>query len=185
MTRTVVAANTCTNSGGGVYNSGFATATGTAITSNIAPRHGGGFYNGHAVTLTNCTITRNLAGYQAGRGRWIRQYVEPTLRRDNHNSIIAENMADDDATTDVWFYRCEGVVSGSNSLIGNGCEQDIFVNGIDGNVVGTSDHPIIPLVSDLTRLDDGCWACSCCRKPGIGRGKQLACRGRRWSTLSR
>ena len=54
--------------GGGIYNSGTLTVTGSAISGNSADRNGGGIYNyrGGTLTLTGSTISGNSAGQSGG-----------------------------------------------------------------------------------------------------------------------
>ena len=54
------------------------------------------------------------------------------------NSIVAKNAASSSSRPDVYEYR--GTFTGFNNLIGNGTRQTGLVNGVDGNLVGTSEN---------------------------------------------
>ena len=140
--------------GGGTYNySGTLSLTNTKLWENSANSDVGGIYNYNgATTLTNSTVWGNLANGSVG-GIFTQ---EGTLTL--NNSIVAKNAAA--SRPDLFQYN--GTVTGSHNLIGDGTNQSALVDGSDGNLVGTSNEPIDPLLltdgrlrSDSPALDAG------------------------------
>ena len=128
------------NEGGGIYNAGLLTLTNSTLSGNSA-HDGSGIYiiNG-TQTLTNVTIFGNSA--QFGGGIYTRStYGTATIL---NNSVVAGNTAL--AGADIYYTA--GLMSGYNNLIGNEANQP-FVNGVDGNLVGTSEDPIDPMLGPL------------------------------------
>ena len=80
--------------------------------------------------MTNCTLTANDGG-----GLHCRDGASTVVL---NNSIVALH-ADFDIVDEA------GALSGSHSLIGNGCGQSSLLNGVNGNLVGTSLYPVDPM----------------------------------------
>jgi hypothetical protein len=96
----------------------------------------------NAVTLTNVTLTANRANVFGG-GLFVLA-VEPVL----HNTLIAGNLrgATGTAPADVFG----ALYSGSDyNLIGDGTGMTGLSNGVNGNLVGSADSPIDPLLAPL------------------------------------
>jgi len=132
--------NTSRVNGGGLYNSqGDMTLTNCVIAENSAGTdwYGGGIANSAdgILTITNCTITRNSSA------RFGAIYNCGTLTI--NNSIVAGNFAS--YSPDIYHdLTYNTTISGRNNLIGNGEGQNSLVNGINGNIVGTTISPIDP-----------------------------------------
>jgi hypothetical protein len=124
--------------GGGIYNTGTLTVTNSTISENTASSYGGGIYNTGTSTVTNCTIYENTASYYGGG---IYNY-SGTLNL--YNTIVAKNIAQ--TRSDIYDYY--GTISGNNNFIGDGTGQTVFSNGVNGNIVGTAENPIDPLLSE-------------------------------------
>jgi hypothetical protein len=94
------------------------------------------------VTLTNVTLTANRAtSYGGGLGV---DFGSPVL----HNTLIAGNFNGATGTTrdDI-----AGAVDpgGDYNLIGDGSAMTGLHNGVNGNLVGSADNPIDPLLGPL------------------------------------
>ena len=103
-------------------------------------------YNGGAIyhmldsaplSVVNCTIADNglngAAGCSVGNG------AKATF----YNNVIADNNQDSPDKPDLLLDSTD--VSGSHNLIGNGDGQTVFIDGGNGNIVGTVEAPIDPL----------------------------------------
>ena len=111
----------------------------------------GAIYAGGSMVVTNCTIVRNIAIGNAGGVTGDGEHGVII-----NNSIIAENHSTENAP-DVWAPL--GVLLGSHNLIGNGAGQTAFIDGENGNLVGTWEEPLDPILSDWVEFDDagGCY----------------------------
>jgi hypothetical protein len=133
--------------GGGVYNSSLSTLTvsDSTLSGNSALlgiRSGGAIATEGAnpVTLTNVTLTANRANY--GSGLYVT--AGPVIL---HNALIAGNFNSTGTTrSDVVGALNSG---GDYNLIGDGTGMRGLSNGINGNLVGSGDAPIDPLVGPL------------------------------------
>ena len=151
----VVSDSTASGGGGGIANFSALTMTGSAILANTADTKGGGIHNLDELALTNCTICGNKITDQNDYGGGLYSSTESPVRIDN--TIIAGNCRAGSDAADVRFWHPYDSISGSNNLIGNGGVQNVFADGIDGNLVGTAENPIDPLLSHYTILDNGLW----------------------------
>jgi Ca2+-binding RTX toxin-like protein len=124
-------------------NSASVALTGTH--AMMAEALGGGIMqsNNGSLAITNCTIARNSAfassehhGYSAGGGllNWSQGGVIVT------NSIIADNSAAYNPDTDNAGYSV--ITSGGHNILGAAADAVTFVNGVNGDIVGTIDAPI-------------------------------------------
>ncbi|MBD1840100.1 PEP-CTERM sorting domain-containing protein [Coleofasciculus sp. FACHB-64] len=124
---------TITNGRNGISNSGRVTLTNTTITSNT--NNGIVTQPGAIVTLTNSTVSGNGS-------RGILNFGS-TLNIGN--SIIAQNPTDI-----IFIFTGQGAINDQGyNLIGNG-DGTPFVNGVNGNIVGTGANPVDPLLEPLT-----------------------------------
>ncbi|MEO1690741.1 MAG: calcium-binding protein [Cyanobacteria bacterium J06631_6] len=119
-----------TGSGGGISNAGTANIINSTITGNNAFIPGGGISSSGTLNVTNSTVTNNNAGFS---GDGISGSATIT------SSIIAGNG---DSDLDGSF------TSGGNNLVGNSNDVGL-VDGENGDIVGTVDNPIDPLLSEL------------------------------------
>jgi hypothetical protein len=111
----------------GILNNG----TATVINSTISNNRVAAIYNFGTTTVTNSTLNRNGIGF----------LNEGTANIGN--TIIAQNSIDFD------FFSYMGTINDLGyNLIGNG-ERSVFVNGVNGNIVGTVANPVNPLLSPL------------------------------------
>ena len=158
LLNSVIRGNTADSKGGGVSNDGTLKLTNSTLLGNSADQ-GGGIYNYSALTITNCTLSGNsadrgggihshgsltltnstLAGNFAGQGGGISIHGG-TLKF--NNSVIAKNAASSSPDFHTYHYR---TLTASHNLIGDGTDQTAIVDGVDGNLVGTSENPIDPL----------------------------------------
>ena len=143
--------STVSNNNYGIANSGTVTLTnstvndnfrfglltsGTAtVTNSTFSRNGAGIINEGTeatTTVTNSTFSRNGAGI-ANEG------TEGTINIGN--TIIAQNSID-------LLGRIDTINDLGYNLIGNG-EGSVFINGINGNIVGSAANPVNPLLGFL------------------------------------
>jgi hypothetical protein len=128
--------NTSTIFGGGIDNvRAELELINTTISSNISNERSGGIgVSGGTVKISSSTIVGNSApdgsGIRIGDG-------SATVS----NSIIAENSGDNDITGTF--------ISGGFNLIGNGDGGSGFVNGVNGDIVGTTANPVDPRLGPL------------------------------------
>ncbi len=147
LTNATVVDNTAEN-GGGVYGSGVSLdLINSTVAGNSAEATGGGIYsNGQSFTVTNSTIAHNVAN--DGGGIYVKAASSTATL---NNTIVARNTSHDAGP------NIRGELSGANNLIGDGTGQTSLVDGVDGNMVGTAESPIDPLLSDITQFDNGHW----------------------------
>ncbi|GAB4547177.1 MAG: hypothetical protein Tsb0014_41800 [Pleurocapsa sp.] len=128
------------NTGGGIDqgSGGNLKVVNSTIANNTADtRTGGGIYNGYGeITVTNSTITGNTSS-DSFDGGGIANGGQATIT----SSIIANNSSQD--------LTGEEFTSGGNNLIGNGDSVNGFTNGVNGDIVGTANNPIDPLLGQL------------------------------------
>jgi hypothetical protein len=119
----------------------------STLSGNSAYYSGGGIYNlGRLVTLTNVTLTANRAntgGSGVGGGLFVAS-GSPVL----HNTLIAGNFRGATGTTRDDVYGALNP-SGDYNLIGDGTGMSGLINGVNGNLVGSADNPIDPLLGPL------------------------------------
>lgn len=140
LSRSTVHSNSATVSGGGIDNfDGFTLLSLSTISGNSAGSNGGGVVNfsGGTIEFLNSTITNNTAA-EFGGGLW----TTGTARAGN--SIIAQN-AGGTGSPDI----NGAVASLGTNLVGNGVGSSGLVNGIAGNLVGTTQNPIDAGLSPL------------------------------------
>jgi len=166
----MLANNAGTYYGGGVCNVGNLTVIGSTFVGNHAGYYGGGIYagSGDTTTISNSTFTTNSAGYYGGAvanlygmltvtnatiaGNTAVYYAGgiftysmgsdvTTLR----NTIVAANQATY-GMPDI--YGSVAAAQSYNNLIGVGSGSNL-VNGINGNLVGSSTSPLNPLLGPL------------------------------------
>ena len=149
--------------GGGINNDGIMTVTGSTISGNTSKANGGGFLTRVALavinstisgnsaalgggivndspnnlSLTNSTITNNTALAGGGGGGGIMNFNPTASAR---NTIIAANVGLDASGT---------FVSLGNNIIGNNASITGFVNGVNGDKVGTEAAPLNPGLAPL------------------------------------
>ncbi|MBW4654109.1 MAG: DUF4347 domain-containing protein [Kaiparowitsia implicata GSE-PSE-MK54-09C] len=130
---------TTTNGGGGIFNvSNTLTVTNSTISGNTGTVGGGIRVLSSTANLTNVTITNNTA---TSSGGGILNSGTVNLR----NSIIAGNNHATSPDVQGFFNNP------SHNLIGRSNGSSGFVNGVNGNIVGTIAAPIN---SDLGALAD-------------------------------
>jgi hypothetical protein len=136
-------------SGGAIDLDGSATVTNCTFTGNSAVLSGGigtDTSQGGAIgilesaTITNCTITNNTAGTTGG-GVWVFFDGGSGIFQ---NDIIAGNTG----TGGSADLENNGSASGGHNLIGSSAGNS-FVNGTDGNLVGSSSTPLAADVNAL------------------------------------
>ena len=135
-----ISGNTALGDGGGIYaNSGTSTVLNSTISGNAATLSGGGIhtYRG-TLTVTNSTISGNAAALSGG-GMY---GDECTVSLGN--TILAGNTAPDgpDGGNDGGTITSQG-----NNLIGN--NSGFGLTAAAGDLVGTSESPIDPLLGPL------------------------------------
>jgi hypothetical protein len=125
---TTVINSTFNGNDAGIVNEGTAT-----VTNSTLSRNGAGIINEGTATVTNSTISDNRVGISAGFNNG-----GPT---NIGNTIIAQNSTD-------LFIGIDTINDLGYNLIGNG-EGSVFVNGVNGNIVGTAANPVNPLLGSL------------------------------------
>jgi hypothetical protein len=145
--------------GGGIFNTGTMTVTGTTIANNLTLGNGGGIFNVGTMSLTNDTLVGNqgLAGgaiansgtmtavnvtiaanstLTGGAGGGI--YADSISTLHLLNTLVAGNVA-------AQGPDIRGAVTSADyNLVGDGTGSSGIVNGMHGNLVGTTASPIDP-----------------------------------------
>ena len=72
-----------------------------------------------------------------------------------NNSLFARNGKGAEPSN---LYIGSGTFEGANNLVDDGsASYEPLTDGVDGNIVGTSEDPVDPLLSNFTQLDNGMW----------------------------
>ncbi len=126
--------------GAGIFNGGTLFMTNSTISNNVTGGTGGaggGLYAAGPTTLTNVTITGN----QAASGHGVRNdfFGSVSMR----NTLVARNGGA--GAPDLFG----SFTSLGHNLVGNGDGSSGFVNGANGDKVGTAGSPIDPLLNAL------------------------------------
>ncbi|MGD9127712.1 MAG: right-handed parallel beta-helix repeat-containing protein, partial [Planctomycetia bacterium] len=125
--------------GGGIHNVGRLNVSNSLFVENSVDGLGGGIMNQGQMILNNVTMTNNYTFSQEGAGI----YTESSAA-ELYNSIVANNRIwDTSVHSDIY-----NDVVGTYNLIGDGTGQSLLVDGADGNMVGTSETPILPEFAD-------------------------------------
>jgi hypothetical protein len=150
VSNSTLSGNSATYYGGGIYNYvGTVTISNSTLSGNSAPGSsiyggtgGGGVYNDYLGTLTvsNSTLSGNSALFGGGGGLYVGG-GSPLL----HNTLIAGNFRG------IYRNDVQGHLdsSGDYNLIGDGTGMTGLSNGVNGNLVGSADNPIDPLLGPL------------------------------------
>ena len=164
LTSSTVSRQRCPPSGGGLCVTATATLTNSTVSGNTAIIDGGGLFVTTTATLTNSTVSGNSITGQGGgidannadpaqrhRHRQQRPYRRRRLPRERRtssvrNTIIAENLVD---LVGIGPDVSGAFTSGGHNLIGDGSGSTGFVNGTNGDQVGTSANPIDPKLAPL------------------------------------
>lgn len=134
-----ITGNEAVNGGAIVVIDGSVKVTNSTIAGNTADI-GGGLFNSLAeLTLTNSTVVRNTANSRGGGVRNIGGTVNL------QNTLVAENTATTDQP-DVSTPTDFPINTGGNNLIGDGTGANGLTNGVNGDILGTSDAPIDALL---------------------------------------
>ena len=152
LINSTVSGNTTTglnSDGGGIYTynasySGATTITNSTISENTSSGRGGGIFKAAGLAvIQNSTITKNQA--TIGGGVLSSSFAD---RTEVSSSIIAGNVATEDGNDVSGSYS---FVSLGSNLIGDGQFQgsDLFTNDNLGDIVGTTNSPIDPLLGAL------------------------------------
>ena len=133
--------------GGGIYNDGTLTVSNSTLSGNTAAIEGGGIctFGTRPVTLTNVTFTANRVNNTNFRGGGLFAFEgSPVL----HNTLIAHNFR---GATGMTRDDVNGPLdsSGDYNLIGDGTGMTGLSDGVNGNLVGSADAPIDPLLGPL------------------------------------
>lgn len=143
--------NSAHSDGGAINNFGNLTLVNSTITGNTANRHGGGInHTGTLLQLFNSTLAGNTAdavnsGVAEGGG--IRVTGPASLR----NTVVAGNF-DTPGNAGQGNIRADisgTVVSLGNNLLGNNNGSAGIVNGLNGDLAGTSTQPLDPRLGPL------------------------------------
>ena len=142
LTGSTISGNSASGSGGGIAAVAAANLSNSTVSGNTAGGDGGGIVVFNAATIVNCTIVENIAANGGGLFRDPADAQVVAVR----NTLIALNL--------VGFSGVSPDVSGTftslgHNLIGDGSGGAGFVNGVTGNIVGTSTNPIDPKLGAL------------------------------------
>jgi hypothetical protein len=114
--------NDCLAQGGGLYNGGTLTVTGSTLSANTATNSGGGIYNSGTLTVSDSTLSGNAAN---GNGGGIYNYFSGTLAVSD--SIMSGNSA---RGAGGGIYNFVGTLTVSDStLSGNAANGTYGVGG--------------------------------------------------------
>jgi dockerin type I repeat protein len=143
-TNSTISISSTSFGGGGIQNNeGNLTLINSTVTGNYA-RYGGGIHN-HGfntdaiTTINSSTISTNHSRYGGGMYCYMREIVKI------ENTIIAGNTV---ITLEPDIYPNWTYITGSNNFIGSASINCPFLNGVDGNIVGTIASPIDPKFVD-------------------------------------
>ncbi|MGL5941204.1 MAG: DUF4347 domain-containing protein [Waterburya sp.] len=124
--------------GGGILNETGALIVNNSTISNNSAFISGGISSGEAVEINNTTISGNRAAVLAGgisaTGTITSSIVSGNINENNSNN--SNDLSGD-------------LTSGGNNLIGDRGNVDSFTNGVNGDIVGTSENPIDPKLGEL------------------------------------
>jgi hypothetical protein len=144
VSNSTLSGNSAGYSGGGIANEGGTLTVSNSTLSGNSAGYGGGIDmdSNYPMTLTNVTLTTNRANIFGG-GLYV-LLGSPVL----HNTLIAGNYKGATGTTadDVHGSLNSG---GDYNLIGDGTGMTGLQNGVNGNLVGSDDAPIDPLLGPL------------------------------------
>jgi hypothetical protein len=142
--------------GGGICNDGVLTLSNSTLSGNSAAGAGGGIYTetgGYpGMVLTNVTITANRAntvGVGAhGGGVYVYRFSPYGMVPVLHNTLIAGNFNGPSGSSRDDVYGTVNFASDYN-LIGDGTGLTGIADGVRGNLVGSAECPIDPLLGPL------------------------------------
>ncbi|NER98781.1 MAG: hypothetical protein F6J86_33990 [Symploca sp. SIO1B1] len=142
------------NSGGGISNGGYGALliANSTISGNSALDSGGGIYaSSGSLRVFNSTITLNTADSDGDNldnddGGGINALSSSTV--EVKNTIIAGNF-DKSNSGNINPDVAGDFINSSFNFIGDATGSNSFTNNVDGNQVGTSAHPIDPMLGDL------------------------------------
>ena len=159
--------NAGSNDGGGIYaRDALLTVTNSTISGNSASRGGGGIAVGTTdkrgtLKLINSTISGNLAGFRGG-GIYVRS--DNNITTINNSTIVTNSASEGSGIYKIGSAKLASNIiadnlnnldlvgsftSNGNNLIGNGEGSTGLINGVNGDLVGTSANPVAPLLSPL------------------------------------
>jgi uncharacterized protein YndB with AHSA1/START domain len=127
--------------GGGISNGGTARIVNSTIAENYASIGSGGISSSGTLEISNSTITSNTADFSDSEGIADGISGSATIT----SSIVAGNGIKDFGD----FGEGAVLTSGGNNLIGNGDGSTGLSNGVNGDLVGTSENPIDPNLGEL------------------------------------
>jgi len=155
MTACAINSNNAFGPGGGINNQNILIMINCIVHGNTANAGiGGGIFFGNTLinqtaVLTNCTITNNtstLDAFSNSSGGGIgRDANNTTLNTSLGNTIVAQNIIATQIGRDV----SGTYVSNGNNFIGTGIGSTGFVNGVNGDQVGTNISPLDPMLNPL------------------------------------
>ncbi|MBV8859392.1 MAG: Ig-like domain repeat protein [Acidobacteria bacterium] len=140
-------------SGGGIYASGQAALTNTTVSNNTtgaggfaSSRGGGAYANGLTLTLTNSTVTGNSSQFGGDHGL----AVGPSQASISvGNTVVARNgtgtQSDLTALPNWYVSRGHNIIG----IAGNTGGGNAFIDGQNGDRVGTPASPFNPLLGPL------------------------------------
>ena len=147
------------NTGAGILNNGTATIENSTIANNtVLDGSGGGIANRGTLEIINSTITGNVSQSDfsddpppegAGIFNQIGSNPDNLPSVTITSSIVAGNSDNKDIQGDTSQDGVSLFTSGGNNLIGNGDGLDVFIDGENGDIVGTAANPVDPIVGTL------------------------------------
>ncbi|HEX4128849.1 MAG TPA: choice-of-anchor Q domain-containing protein [Pirellulales bacterium] len=157
VVNSTISGNSTSNTGdygGGIENSGSAFSHGTMTLSNSTVSgntagNGGGVNDGGVMVISNSTIAANSA-LDNGDGIYDEAFSSGTSLT-LLSTIVAGNMPVNSNPSASDYYGAALAAGSTNNLIGidSGSLGSGLANGVAGNQVGSSAHPIIPLLGPL------------------------------------
>ena len=135
--------NSAQNGGSAIYNaSGTLYARGSTFSRNTQTS----VRNSGAAIITNCTFVDNPGGLGAVYGNG--SASQTTV----NNSLFARNG---DWAGGHHVLCHSGTFVGSNNLIDRAAPACVFADGVEGNIVGTTENPVDPLLGNFTQFENG------------------------------
>ncbi|MDQ4120132.1 MAG: FG-GAP-like repeat-containing protein [Acidobacteriota bacterium] len=145
--RSTITDNTATRTGGAIHNTGgTVNIANSTIANNTANDTGGGIFNEGDLTLNNVSIANNTA---ANGGGGVTNLKTAMVR----NTIIAGNRTlfpnGSPPVINPDILEVSAFTSLGNNLVGIADFSTGFLNGIGGDIVGSTAAPVNPLLEPL------------------------------------
>ncbi len=165
VTYSTISGNLGDAHGGGIYNEGTSTVNNSTISDNNSGAFGGGIHNRGSNTVNNSTISGNSGGHSGGIFNTGTNTITYTTISGNVSSF-GGGVETSDASDSNSFKVRNTIIAGNNTVFGQNLDvSGLFTSdgynligkstdntgfGNKGDIVGTTDKPIDPLLGSLS-----------------------------------